>query len=127
MYTSLPEIWEGWTKNIYLGLQDRVWLLLIGAVTGLLGAIFLPLWLVGGLTLAVVIPGAPSATIAAGAGILWGYLLFWRVRACRAFGISPWYALTLPIGALVFTAMMLVSAFKVISGQGVTWRGRRYT
>jgi chlorobactene glucosyltransferase len=23
MYTSLPEMWEGWTKNIYLGLSDR--------------------------------------------------------------------------------------------------------
>ena len=32
MYTTLPEIWEGWTKNIYLGLQDRLWLLLIGAI-----------------------------------------------------------------------------------------------
>lgn len=23
MYTSLPEMWEGWTKNIYLGLRDQ--------------------------------------------------------------------------------------------------------
>jgi hypothetical protein len=25
MYTSLPEMWEGWTKNVYLGLHDRAW------------------------------------------------------------------------------------------------------
>ncbi len=31
MYTSLPEMWEGWTKNIYLGLSDRPSLMLLGA------------------------------------------------------------------------------------------------
>jgi hypothetical protein len=40
--------------------------------------------------------------------------------------ISAWYALTTPLGAGVFAAMMLASAWKVISGQGVTWRGRKY-
>ncbi|HSB00067.1 MAG TPA: glycosyltransferase, partial [Anaerolineales bacterium] len=30
MYTSLPEMWEGWTKNIYLGLSDRPSLMLLG-------------------------------------------------------------------------------------------------
>ena len=44
MYTAFPEIWEGWTKNIYLGLQDRLWLLSIGAFTGLVGAFALPIW-----------------------------------------------------------------------------------
>ena len=46
--------------------------------------------------------------------------------ACRAMHISPWYALTLPLGALVFTLMMFTSAYKILSGQGVTWRGRSY-
>ncbi|HEX9386093.1 MAG TPA: glycosyltransferase [Anaerolineales bacterium] len=31
MYTSLPEMWEGLTKNIYLGLSDRPSLMLLGA------------------------------------------------------------------------------------------------
>ncbi|MFL7869980.1 MAG: glycosyltransferase family 2 protein, partial [Anaerolineales bacterium] len=30
MYTSLPEMWEGWTKNIYLGLRDDRGLLSLG-------------------------------------------------------------------------------------------------
>ena len=29
-------------------------------------------------------------------------------------------------GAGVFAAMMLTSAWKVLSGQGVTWKGRNY-
>ncbi|MFL7869073.1 MAG: glycosyltransferase family 2 protein, partial [Anaerolineales bacterium] len=45
MYTSLPEMWEGWTKNIFLGLRDRLGLLTFGAFVALLGAIALPLWL----------------------------------------------------------------------------------
>jgi hypothetical protein len=41
-------------------------------------------------------------------------------------GISPWYAWTTPLGAGIFAAMMLTSAWKVLSGQGVTWKGRLY-
>jgi hypothetical protein len=41
-------------------------------------------------------------------------------------GQATGYALTLPLGALVFTAMMFSSAWKVISGRGVSWKGRRY-
>jgi hypothetical protein len=58
--------------------------------------------------------------------ILWAVLLWIRSLAARAFNISPLYAFTLPIGALIFTAMMFASAFKVLSGVGVTWKGRRY-
>ena len=32
MYTSLATMWEGWTKNIYLGLRDQRSLLLLGVL-----------------------------------------------------------------------------------------------
>jgi hypothetical protein len=64
--------------------------------------------------------------IAAEALALWGVLIAIRMLAARAFHISPWYGLTLPLGALVFTSMMFASAYKVLSGKGVTWRGRTY-
>jgi len=47
MYTSLPEMWEGWTKNIYLGLHDRPSMLRLGVFGGflaLIAAFFLPIW-----------------------------------------------------------------------------------
>ena len=47
MYTSLPEMWEGWTKNIYLGLRDQPSMLMLGAFGGflaLIAAFFLPIW-----------------------------------------------------------------------------------
>ena len=127
MYTRFSEIWEGWTKNIYLGLRDRLGLLTFGATLGLVAALALPLWLAGGLIWLALGGGWAAGVIALQAAILWGYLLSLRLQACRAFRISPLYALTLPLGALVFTAMMFASAWKVLSGQGVTWKGRTYS
>jgi chlorobactene glucosyltransferase len=126
MYTSLPEIWEGWTKNIFLGMRGRLGLLLAGAFTGLLGALALPVWLVAALAWLAVSSGLVPVVVLAQCLIVWIYLLAHRALAARAFGISPLYALTLPLGALLFTAMMFASAFKVLSGQGVTWKGRTY-
>jgi len=57
---------------------------------------------------------------------VWAWLIYFRVRVARGMHISAWYALTTPLGAGVFAAMMLTSAWKVLSGQGVTWRGRKY-
>lgn len=126
MYTSLSEMWEGWTKNIYLGLLDKLWLLLFGAILGLLVSLVLPLWLVGGLVWLASGGGLIAVVLAGDALVLWGYLVWKRRLACRYFSISGWYAFTFPLGAFIFTLMMLASAFNVISGRGVSWKGRRY-
>lgn len=127
MYTRLSEIWEGWTKNIFLGLRDKLGLLSFGAFIGLIAALLLPFWLFGGLLWFVISSSLVAGVIALQAAILWGYLLYLRLQACRFYNISPFYALTLPLGALVFTAMMFSSTWKVLSGQGVTWKGRTYS
>ena len=126
MYTSLPEMWEGWTKNIFLGLRDRLWLLGFGAFLGLLVSLALPLWLLGGLVWLSAGGGIAAAVVTSESVLLWAHLLWMRIQACRGFDIPVGYALTLPLGALIFTAMILASAFNVISGRGVTWKGRRY-
>jgi chlorobactene glucosyltransferase len=126
MYTSLAEMWEGWTKNIYLGLQDRLWLLLFGAFLGLVVSVMLPLWLFGGLVWLASAGGSAAAVITIEAAVLWTFLIYKRLQACGAFHISGGYAFTFPLGALVFTAMMMASAYNVISGRGVLWKGRRY-
>jgi hypothetical protein len=126
MYTSLPEMWEGWTKNIYLGLSDRLWLLLFGAILGLVVSIVLPFWLLGGLIWLSSGGGIAAVVVVAEAGLLWAFLSVKRYQSCRAFHIPGGYAFTFPLGALIFTAMMFASAYNVISGQGVLWKGRRY-
>jgi hypothetical protein len=129
MYTSLSEMWEGWTKNIYLGLRDDRGLLLLGAFGAFLAftaALLLPLWVVAGVVLTVAGSSLEGSVVLVEAIMLWGYLVSWRILASRAMGIPGWYALTVPLGAGLFAAMMLTSAWNVLSGKGVTWKGRLY-
>jgi hypothetical protein len=58
---------------------------------------------------------------------VWGAIIFARGLVAHKMNISRWYALTTPLGAGVFAAMMLTSAWKVLSGKGVTWKGRLYS
>jgi len=129
MYTSLPTMWEGWTKNIYLGLRDHPAMLLLGAFgafLSLVAALFLPAWPVLGWFWLQHDGGWMAAAVTVESLVLWGGLILARVQVAGRMGIVRWYALTTPLGAGVFAAMMLTSAWKVLSGQGVTWRGRRY-
>jgi len=130
MYTSLSEMWEGWTKNIYLGLRDDRGLLLLGVFGAFLAftaALLLPPWVIWGIALLGAGSGVEGSVVLIEALALWGYLLFWRVLASRGMDIPAWYALTIPIGAGVFAAMMVTSAWNVLSGKGVTWKGRTYS
>jgi chlorobactene glucosyltransferase len=130
MYTSLAELWEGWTKNIFLGLKGSPGLLLLGAFgafLSLFAAFALPLWLAAGLVWWGGGGGVGALAVAGEAALLWGYLVVWRLLVCRGMRIPPGYALTVPLGAGVFAGMMLASAWKVLSGQGVTWKGRKYS
>ena len=129
MYTSLAGMWEGWTKNIYLGLKDHPGMLLLGvfgAFLALMATIFMPLWpLLGGLWY-LNGGGLQAVLLFAEALVAWAALLYARARVARSMRISAWYALTTPLGAGIFAAMMITSAWKVLSGQGVTWKGRTY-
>jgi chlorobactene glucosyltransferase len=129
MYTSLSQMWEGWTKNIYLGLSDRPGLLLLGvfgAFLASMAAVVLPLWPLLGLAWYFNGGGWMAALVIAEALFVWGCILYYRARTARLMGISGWYAVTTPLGAGVFAAMMFTSAWKVLSGTGVTWKGRTY-
>lgn len=129
MYTSLPEMWEGWTKNIYLGLRDQaglLWLGAFGAFLAFMASVFLPLWPLLGLLWYGNGGGGPALGVVSEALVLWAYLAYARARIASKMEISPWYAATTPLGAGVFGAMMLTSAWRVLSRKGVTWKGRTY-
>lgn len=129
MYTSLPQMWEGWTKNIYLGLRDSPSMILLGvfgAFLAMVTAFFLPAWPLLGLYWFFQGGGWMAGMVIVEALALWAVLIYMRAVVVHALGIPRWYALTTPLGAGLFGALMLVSAWKVLSGRGVTWRGRKY-
>jgi len=127
MYTSLAELWEGWTKNMFLGLRGRPWLLALGALTSLAGALALPAWLLAGLVWLARGGGWAALGVAAEAAAVWGLVLYARAMVARHLKISAWYALSLPLGAGIFAAMMATSTVRVLTGKGVVWKGRTYT
>jgi chlorobactene glucosyltransferase len=129
MYTSLSQMWEGWTKNIYLGLRDQPNLLALGvfgAIVSVISAVFLPLWPLLGLLWYFHGGGWLAMMVLLESLLVWGVLLSARAAVAGKMNISRWYAFTTPLGAGVFTAMMFTSTWNVLSGRGVTWRGRKY-
>lgn len=129
MYTSLSSMWEGWTKNMYLGLRDQpvlMWLGVIGASLALMAALLLPIWLGLGLLWMINGGGTVALIVLTEALTLWGAILIARGWAASQMGISPLYSLSTPLGAGIFAAMMIASAWLTLSGRGVSWRGRHY-
>ncbi len=129
MYTDLPSMWEGWTKNIYLGLSDRPAMLLLGAFgafLALMAALVLPIWPLLGWFWYLNGGGWMALSVIMEALIVWGILFYFRMRVNVQMGIPRRYVLTTPLGAGIFAAMMFTSAWKVLSGQGVSWKGRTY-
>ena len=129
MYRTFMEIWEGWTKNIYLGLRDQRSLLrlgFLGFVVLTVAALALPLWPALALCWLVRGGGLPAILVLIESASVWAAMLRSRAAVAAAMDIPRCYAFTTSIGCAVFAAMMLVSTWKVLSGRGVTWRGRRY-
>ena len=129
MYTSLATMWEGWTKNMYLGLRDHTAMLLLGvfgAVLALFAALFLPIWPLLGLAWYLRDGGWIPLAVIIESLMIWVALVYARSKVAKYMGISTFYAWITPLGAGVFAAMMITSAWKVISGKGVVWRGRSY-
>lgn len=129
MYTSLPEMWEGWTKNIYLGLRDEPALMalgIFGAFLTMLVAFILPAWPLLGSYWYLNNGGWMAMAVTVESLCLWAYVIYARAKVATKMEISPWYAWTTPLGAAVFGAMMFTSAWKVISRKGVMWKGRNY-
>jgi chlorobactene glucosyltransferase len=130
MYTSLTEMWEGWTKNIYLGLRDQPSLMALGVFAAFLAVIvslFLPAWPLLGFFGFVNGGGWMAMSVILESLLVWAYMIYARSMIAEKMQISPWYAFTTSLGAAVFGAMMFTSAWNVLSRKGVTWKGRVYT
>lgn len=125
MYGSLGEIVRGWMKNVYAGGLDSV-------PFGTAGRALLPFALLATpcATLApvVVLLLAIFGLVSSGA-LLWAaactaiMLVWWGFSYVVAARLSPMYAFTFPLGAVVVAYIILRA---VSRGSRVEWKGREY-
>lgn len=115
-YRTLPEMVRGLEKNTFPYLDYSVPKTL-AATAALLGLTLWPL---------LALPGAHDWTLALHAGSVALTLLLAGGTAVRIGGLSPWYALAYPLGALAMAATMLNSMGRTLAQGGVRWRGTLY-
>ena len=115
MYSSLADLWTGFTKNTHRALGDRPAVTWLAAGSLLLGGVMpLP---------TALLVGAPWMWAAAGCQCLGLAAAAWMMR------IPRWWILLVavsgPLGAL-YAAAILVGSMRLDRGGGVHWKGRRY-
>jgi chlorobactene glucosyltransferase len=133
MYTNFAEVWEGWSKNVVLSLRGNPVQGFV-AVLGIFSVVVLPFLLVrwvAKLWRTAEESGSSRDRAVAGWGLAvssWfmGLPLAYRYKVDRTLGISPAWTLTLPGGVALFGVLMLWSLARLVSGKGVTWKGRTY-
>jgi len=119
MYHSFRDIWEGFTKNLFVGARGNVPALL-GAVAYMSALSAPPL-----LALRAARRGRPYETAEALAATV--TIVVTMMHAIGMVGMPRVTAFLQPLGTAVFAALAANSTWRVLSGRGVTWRGRRYS
>lgn len=125
MQTNLREIWEGFTKNLFAGTKFSPARTVSGAIAVFFFAV-----------LPIVMALVSALMLTASASNLWPLLLLptsltWALQITtfgvvnRAWGVPLRYALTVPLGHALFLSILLNSALKIMTGRGVTWKGRK--
>jgi glycosyltransferase involved in cell wall biosynthesis len=124
MYATLGDIVEGWGKNLYAAGRDT---LPCGWAGRWLARLLVPA--------PAYIALAPVVAFAGGAAGLLGQgwlafglsatlsLVLWFGAIGREFRLRAWYALTFPLGALIY---FYIAARAVLRGDRVRWKGRDY-
>jgi chlorobactene glucosyltransferase len=133
MYTNFQEVWEGWSKNVVLSMRNNL-VQGVVAVMGVFSVVILPFVLVRWvrrLWRAAEESDQSEDRLAAGwatAVSVWfmALPLAYRLRMDRTMGLSPLWALTFPVGVALFGVLMLTSLVRILTGKGVTWKGRTY-
>lgn len=131
MYTSFADVWQGWSKNVALGSRDQPGMLALGIVAMLGAGVISPAlpFVLGGRLLRRLKrrQAQPADALAlAQSGFQLGMGLWYLRIVQRNVGLPTRYLLTFPLGAAIFTALFCNSLYRVLSGKGVTWKGRTY-
>lgn len=128
MYTNLSELWEGWTKNLFFGLGKK-WRNLLYLIALLLSWGVIPpilfTWSFANLVFQRSYSIVPFLILVESIFLL-TLIIYVAWQTTRLFAIPRYYSFTVPLGVAVYIVIVLASAYKVVSGAGVTWKERVY-
>lgn len=117
MYAGFGEIWEGFTKNLFSGMKFSIVKMFSGALSIFLFGV-LPVML------------AALALAAGNFKLFLPLIVIYLLQVCvLAKAAQEWegsliYAALAPLGLGLFLAILTNSTIKILSGKGVTWKGR---
>jgi chlorobactene glucosyltransferase len=126
MYTSLGEIWNGWSKNFFAGVGGSK----VGAAVAvaLLLAVFVLPWIATPALLLAALLGVTDAARASAWGLAaLAAAVGSRKAMDRLYGGgagTPPSALLQPLGFAVVAAILANSAYRAATGKTVAWKGR---
>jgi chlorobactene glucosyltransferase len=119
MYHSLRELWDGFTKNMYLGARGSV-----PALAG--GTVFCASLSVVPPALAILAARKRDWPIALEALAVTGVVVGVAAYGAAAVSMPRRVALYSPFGIAMFGVIALNSARRAFTGEGFAWRGRSY-
>jgi len=122
-YSSLREMWAGYSKTLFWATGRNTWKALAVALALALYALVPPTALAHAL-LHRNFSGRQSALRNAPFQLV--PMLVLRMAICRRLGIPAAYAFVYPLAVALGDAMLLFSLYRVLSGRGVGWKGRTY-
>jgi cellulose synthase/poly-beta-1,6-N-acetylglucosamine synthase-like glycosyltransferase len=126
MYDNLAALWEGWSKNWFLGLDSSVAKALGAAAVVVL--MFSGPWLLGGaaMLLLLLVPEqhAVCLVLLALACLGIGLQLQLRLWTQRQFQVPLCHWWLMGVGGLLVGAIGPTSVLRTLTGRGWTWKGR---
>ncbi len=128
MYQDLESLWFGWTKNAYALIECN--LLYLAMILLLINGAVISPFVHLGILVAGIIGGHPPHIfqyIAPLVAVEFIGLAAWYGRTKQFYvGVNWNHFLLLPLGCVMVTAIYLRSAYLVLSGNNVSWKGRQY-
>tara|TARA_Y100000739_G_scaffold60961_1_gene50238 strand:- start:81 stop:1304 length:1224 start_codon:yes stop_codon:yes gene_type:complete len=126
MYPNLSALWEGWTKNWFLGLDRNIPKAL--AAGGVVVLMFASPWILlpSSIVFAVLSFGATPMVIASSllAAMALVLQIVLRVWIQDRFGVPVKFWWLMGAGGLLVGAIAPVSVWRSLTGRGWTWKGR---
>ncbi len=117
MYSGFWEIWEGFTKNLFSGMKFSLAKTTFGVISVFLFGVAPVLLMFAALFFGQLALFVPLFSVYIVQTLIFAFIH-------REWQGNSLYALLAPFGLLIFLAILINSTVRVLSGKGVTWKGR---